>query len=106
VHFGVIGPAWLRCTLDDFHMKVLIVAYMLLGAYTASFLRDWHQHTGREQLILAAVHFVFFTLAAIPIWVRKRKEGVLRGEALVWPSLTFAMYVLGLGLMWYYSSRT
>ena len=87
------------------HMKVLIVAYMLLGAYTASFLRDWPRHTGSERLTLAAVHLVFFILAAIPIWIRKRKEGALRRDAWVWPALTFGMYVLGLALMWYYSSQ-
>ena len=87
------------------HMKVLIVAYMLLGAYTASFLRDWPRHTGSERLILAGVHLVFFILAAIPIWIQKRKEGALRGDAWVWPALTFGMYVLGLALMWYYSSQ-
>jgi cytochrome bd-type quinol oxidase subunit 2 len=85
--------------------KVLIATYMVLGAFTAMFVRDWYKQTTDEKLIWLAAHVLFFTLAAIPIWVRKKREGVLRGEAFVWPSLTFGMYVLGFGLMWYYTSK-
>ena len=86
-------------------MKALIAVYMILGAYTASFLRDWRTHTASDRLELAGVHLVAFTLAAIPIWIRKRKEGALRGDAWVWPALTFGTYILGLALMWYYSAH-
>jgi len=86
-------------------MKLFIVIYMFLGAYTASFIRDLPQHTAAEKAILAAVTVVLFALAALPLWLRKRRDGALRRDSFLWPALTYGMYFLGLGLMWLYSAN-
>ena len=87
-------------------MKILIGVYMILGAYAADFLHEWRQHDGREWLGFAGAHVVFFGLAGLPVWIRRRREGAVPPDARSWLALTFGMYVLGLGLMWFYSSRS
>ncbi len=87
-------------------MKILIAFYLLLGAYTAGFIREFQGHTISEELILTGFTLACFILAAIPIWVRRRREGVLKRDGFFWLGLTFGMYVLGLGLGWYYSSNS
>jgi hypothetical protein len=80
-------------------MELLVAIYLLLGAYTASFIRGINEHSATDGLILAGIHIACLALAAFMIWPYRHRK-----SAFVWLGLMFATYSIGFGYMWFNNS--
>lgn len=89
-------------------MPLFIGLFMILGAFSASFVRDFRAHNASDVLKLAAVTLGFFALAVWNWFRMKRKiaeKKVGKGADHAWLILTFGMYVVSFSVMWYLDGK-